>query len=299
MRTDLPQLTIFTPTYNRKDLLKRLYMSLYKQNCKDFVWIIVDDGSSDGTKDMVNQWEKASDFEIRYIFQQNQGKSAAFNKGIDLAETELFLCVDSDDYLSNVAVNNVLVFWREYKGDNIGILARREVTKVPSKIVTGVRTTLLDAYRVHNIKGDTMIVHKLEVLKKYRFPQFENEKFVPEAYLYDKLDQHGTLVFLNEVLYHGNYNKDGYTQNMAKVIKNNPLGYEAFILQRLQRDSSLKYITTDSIRYVAVEKVLNIPFYDCIMKSPRPLLTVVSYLAGVLFYYIRYARIENETTSYM
>lgn len=260
------------------------------QTNKSFVWIIVDDGSTDGTQDMVNQWEKASDFEISYLYQQNQGKSAAFNKGIDMTETELFLCVDSDDYLSDEAVDKVLACWGECKEDNIGILARREVTRVPSGMVTGVRTTMLDAYRVRHINGDTMIVHQTEVLKKYRFPQFENEKFVPEAYLYDKLDQQGTLFFLNEVLYHGNYEEDGYTRNMAKVIKSNPLGYEAFILQRLSLEKKYLDIFFDSIRYVAIEKVMRRNINQILKDSPHVLGTIIAYPFGCLFNYYRYKR---------
>lgn len=288
MRTNLPQLTIFTPTYNRKDLLNRLYISLQKQTSKSFVWIIVDDGSTDGTQDMVNQWEKASDFKIKYLFQKNQGKSAAFNKGIDMTETELFLCVDSDDYLSVDAVSRVLECWEYCKDDNIGILARREVTRVPGDMVTGVRTNMLDAYRVHHIKGDTMIVHKTEVLKKYKFPQFENEKFVPEAYLYDKLDQQGTLFFLNEVLYHGNYIEDGYTRNMARVIKCNPLGYEAFILQRLSLEKTFRHVFFDSIRYVAIEKVMRRNVRQILHNTPHIIETIMAYPFGCVLYGYRY-----------
>lgn len=288
MRTNLPQLTIFTPTYNRKDLLNRLYISLQKQTSKSFVWIIVDDGSTDGTQDMVNQWEKTSDFEIKYLFQKNQGKSAAFNKGIDMTGTELFLCVDSDDYLSFDAVSRVLECWEYCKDDNIGILARREVTRVPGDMVTGVRTTMLDAYRVHHIKGDTMIVHKTEVLKKYKFPQFENEKFVPEAYLYDKLDQHGTLFFLNEVLYFGEYKDDGYTKNMVSVIKLNPLGYEAFIIQRLSLEKELRYLLADLIRYVAIEKVIGRRLIQIFKSAPHIIPTIIAYPLGYMFYILRY-----------
>ena len=88
------KLTIFTPTYNRAQTLPRLYDSLKRQTNKNFVWLIVDDGSEDNTKSLVDAWTEEKLMEIKYIYQQNSGKMQAHNCGVDNTETELFLCVD-------------------------------------------------------------------------------------------------------------------------------------------------------------------------------------------------------------
>lgn len=283
------KLTIFTPTYNRADTLWKLYDSLKCQTSKEFVWLIIDDGSSDNTSSLVNSWLKDNSLKIIYKYQENQGKSSAFNHGLDLTETELFTCVDSDDYLSPDAVSNILATWAECKNDCVGILSRRAVTQVPDELIgRDIRTTLLDAYRRYHIEGDTMLIHRSDIIKKYRFPKYDNEKFVPEDYLYDKIDKDGKLFFLNKTLYLGNYLDNGYTSNMAKLIKNNPKGYLAYIEQRLSIDHELKYLVGDIIRYIAIKKVLG---DKCSNKIETSFLYYLIYPLGLLFYNIRYKNI--------
>ena len=104
------RLTVFTPTYNRRELLTRAYKSLTKQTIKDFEWLIVDDGSTDHTDDEVKKWIDDGIIHIRYHYRENGGKMRAHNTGVGLADTELFLCLDSDDYLVENAVEFALDF---------------------------------------------------------------------------------------------------------------------------------------------------------------------------------------------
>src|SRR5699024_7599204 len=104
-------LTIFTPTYNRAYILPKLYNSLVEQSNKDFVWLIVDDGSTDNTKKLVFTWIRENKISIKYYYQKNQGKSIAHNKGVKETDTELFSCVDSDDYLTKDCVEVVMNTW--------------------------------------------------------------------------------------------------------------------------------------------------------------------------------------------
>ena len=250
-------LTIFTPTYNRYNILPRLYKSLCNQTCKDFVWLVVDDGSSDNTKELFTYWYEDNIIKIYYYQQENQGKSAALNKGIKECKSELFTCVDSDDYLTEDAVSVIKEAWVSCKSNSVGILCLREVSFIPMKMKGDCfYTTLRDAYIKYGIKGDTMIIYKSNVIKRYKYPYFEGEKFVPEDYVNDQIDQEGKFLFLKKVLYKGAYLDSGYTKNMARLIKNNPMGYSSFISQRLGYDKTLKQKIADTIRHIAINQVL-------------------------------------------
>lgn len=280
-------LTIFTPTYNRSNEIKKLYDSLEKQSDKDFVWLVVDDGSSDGTNDLIEKWQKEASFKIEYIWQENAGKSTAHNLGVSKTQTELFTCVDSDDYLSNDAVAMIKEVWLGQVEGDVGILALREVTRKKKETKEqGIRTTLGNAEKVCGIKGDTMLIYKTNVLKKYSFPKFQGEKFVPENYLYDLMDREGKLIFLNKVLYCGDYLQDGYTHNMAKVLKNNPNGYLAYIQQRISFDNTITELLPDIIRYIAMS--ISAKKKSIIKNSDHAILTAILFPMGYLFYAIRY-----------
>ena len=98
--TQSKMLTIFTPTYNRRELLNRCYQALRRQSSMDFCWLIVDDGSQDGTSQQVRQWmEEENPFSISYIYQPNGGLHTAYNTAIAVANTELFVCIDSALYM--------------------------------------------------------------------------------------------------------------------------------------------------------------------------------------------------------
>lgn len=286
------KITVFTPTYNRAHTLPKLYKSLVEQTSQDFIWLIVDDGSTDYTKKIVEGWISENNIEIIYHFQSNQGKSVAHNKGVSLTKTELFTCVDSDDRLSEYAIEALLKTWEKYNRSTniIGILAYKEnieggpvVQSIDQKIVS---TTLRDGYRRYGLKGDMFLIYRTENLKKYAFPKFEGEKFVPEAYLYDQLDQDGELVLLNEILYFYEYLDDGYTKKMTELLLNNPKGYLSFLNQRLLINNSMAEKVLDTIRYVAF--CMAIEKKRIISDSVYPIISCITFPIGYLFYLFRY-----------
>lgn len=283
------KLTIFTPSYNRANTLPRLYQSLINQTVKDFCWQIVDDGSIDETEGLVTNWINEKKISINYFKQTNQGKPFAHNKGVELTQTELFVCVDSDDYLVSNAVEKILWCWNTAQENDVGILAFKSTKNKPITRIrkggTGRRTTLKNAYDHLGLVGDSMLVFRTEILKKFSFPKFDGEKFVPEGYLYDKIDQEGKLILLEEYLYVCEYLDDGYTKNMAKLLKNNPNGYFAYIEQRLKIDKTPKEKMLDSIRYVAMSKARKRPI---IKDSVYPMYAILAYPMGILFYHKRY-----------
>ncbi len=230
-------LTIFTPSYNRAYILPKLYNSLKSQSVKDFRWLIVDDGSSDDTFELVKAWRQEDLIEIEYISQENGGKMSAHNNGVLSAKTELFVCVDSDDFLVGTAVENIIEFWQSSNPPpNIcGIVAYRgsdENVALGNKFPLGITKSTLSGLYEKGFSGDTTLVFRTEVLKEHLFPIIGKEKFITEAFVYDQIDRKYELLTLSKVLTICEYRDDGLTNNGENVLRNNPCGYSAYMIQK-------------------------------------------------------------------
>ena len=232
-------LTIFTPTYNRAYILPQLYNSLTEQNSNDFEWLIVDDGSSDNTEELVNKWIGENLIQIRYIKQENGGKMKAHNTGVQNTESELFFCVDSDDYIVDTAVETILNKWGSLSISEqeslAGMVAYKGVsTNVPIgyEFPENIERDSLSGFYQKGLSGDTSLIFRTEVIKNFPFPIIGNEKFITEAYVYDQIDQCYQLCAIPKVITVCEYREDGLTQNLLKVTLRNPCGYVAYNLQR-------------------------------------------------------------------
>lgn len=297
----MEKLTIFTPSYNRAYTLERLYDSLCKQTDRSFVWLIIDDGSTDNTDELAERFINDNKIQIRYYYQENSGKSQAQNRAVELADSELFVGVDSDDFLSPDAVEKILSHWEHAKTqpDCIGLLAckcdrsaERPLTQVNYKKLPANRTlTVREAYSSGAIKGDALMIYKTSEIKRFSFPHFEGEKFVPEAYLYDKLDQIGKLFFTDEKIYIAEYLPDGYTAGMERLNFKNANGYYAYISQRLPLDRKIKDIIIDMSCYISICLVLD----KSVIYPDRKLLSVVLFPLGYALFLKRYKRFKNKT----
>ncbi|MFV0165372.1 glycosyltransferase family A protein [Empedobacter falsenii] len=238
------QFTIFTPTYNRKDYLKILYNSLLEQSFKDFEWLIVDDGSSDDTDTEVQNFINEDKLKITYYKQKNGGKHRAINKGLDLAKGEYFFIVDSDDFLpinSLEMVNSKIDLINNKK--TVGVIGLRQTldgkllgAKFPESDM--LLNHIVRSYHL-KLKGDYAEVIKTEILKKFKFPDFEGEKFCAEGLIWNRIANAGfNFLCFNEVIYHGEYLDAGLTANSIKNRhKNNQ--YSSLLYQEL---SSSKYL---------------------------------------------------------
>lgn len=238
-------LTIFTPTYNRAYTLPRLYESLLKQSDKNFEWIIVNDGSTDNTKVLIDKWISENQINIRYYEQENQGKPMAHNKGTEQARGEIFTCVDSDDFLTPNAVKIINEKWKKCKENEgctgiVGTCITIDGRPVGTGMVNVRYSTLQDLYNKYKYKGDTILIFRTDIVKRYKFPKIEGEKFIPETYIYDQIDKEGKLATIKEGIYVCEYLKDGYTANSANLIKKNPKGYILVAEQQLNEAKSLK-----------------------------------------------------------
>ena len=230
-------LTIFTPTYNRKHTLPRLYESLLGQECTDFIWLIVDDGSSDGTEELVRLWKTEGKVDISYYWQPNGGKMRAHNKGVRECKTELFMCLDSDDVLTSpTSVGELLSFWDDEKmgeGNNIcGIISFKKIIgKDHTFRGTDVETLTLEGLKKYSDECETTLTFKTEVISKYPFPEIDGEKFVTEAVVYDLLDLKYKYLLFPRYTQTCEYQDNGYTRNYLNVLLANPKGYQLYYNQ--------------------------------------------------------------------
>lgn len=284
----LKKLTIFTPTYNRAYCLYNCYESLKRQTCKDFVWLIIDDGSSDHTKELVNTWIAENRIEIRYHWQQNQGMHGAHNTAYEMIDTELNVCIDSDDYMPDDAVEKILSFWMRYGSDQVsGIIGLDSYiggqiigSKLPGDLKC---STLFDLYNKYGVTGDKKLVYRTELTKKYPYPIFEDEKYVGLAYKYYMLDRQYEMLLMNEVLCCVEYLPDGSSMNMLNQYRKNPKGF-AFYRQELMKlpfvNWAFKY--RQAIHYVSSSLILkNSRFMS---ETPCKTLTLFAIPLGIILY---------------
>ena len=282
-------LTVFTPTYNRAHLLPRLYASLCAQSSKDFVWLVVDDGSSDGTRDLIKKWISDSAIEIRYVYKQNGGMHTAHNVAYEVVETELNVCIDSDDWMPHGAIASILSNWQLAGGDTAlaGMLGLDQ--HLDGRIVgspfpeSGLKATLGQVYGQYRVQGDKKIVLRTEVVSAYpRYPEFPGERLVPIASLYTLIDQRYKLFCVNEVWATVEYQPDGSSATVGKQYFQSPLGF---------RHDALINLSHAEGAWTKFKNIVKLGVTDFILegrgvrreKSPVPLLSLivwpVSYLA--------------------
>ncbi|MBB6624651.1 glycosyltransferase family 2 protein [Clostridium gasigenes] len=225
--------TVFTPTYNRKDTIYDLYDSLRKQSNKDFEWIIVDDGSTDKTEEVINDIRKNEQtFSITYVKQENGGKHRAINKGLDHAKGKMFFIVDSDDTLTYDAIELIKHFVDSLNNTDEPIAAVAGLRMGKDGYVIG--GAPINEYidcansrrKQYDLLGDKAEVYFTNVLKQYRFPTFEGETFLTECIVWNKIADDGYKIrWFNKSIYICEYQEAGLTNNLEMLKKNNPKGY--------------------------------------------------------------------------
>lgn len=279
-------LTVFTPAYNRAHTLPRTYESLCRQDCKDFVWLVVDDGSSDNTADLVRSWQKQENgFEIRYLYQENGGMHTAHNAAYEVIDTELNVCIDSDDCLADGAVKKILDKWCSVKdlgyAGIIGLDADLDGKLIGKGFPDGLTETTLTGYYAAGGSGDKKLVYRTDIIRQYPpYPVFEGEKYVALAYKYRLIDQDYKLAVLDEVLCNVEYQADGSTGTMWKQYLKNPKGFAFWRKVCMQYPTSKKRMIVDCIHYCS-SSILAGNWYF-VVESPRKSLTVFCVLPGFM-----------------
>lgn len=281
------KLTIFTPAYNRAYSLGRTYSSLCNQTCKDFIWLIVDDGSTDNTAALVKEWiANNKQFEIRYVYKENGGMHTAHNEAYRNIDTVLNVCLDSDDAMAFNAVEIILEKWNSIKDSNyagmIGLDADMHTGRIIGKgFPKDLSETTLSGYYASGGLGDKKLVYRTDIINQYpEYPVFEGEKYVSLAYKYRLIDQDYKLAVINEILCMVEYQTDGSTNTMLSQYYKNPKGFAFWRKIRMQYPDSKKRVFIDCIHYVAESRLANNKHY--LRESPEKLLTVLATPAGII-----------------
>ena len=243
----MKNITIFTPTYNRAKLLPRVYHSLQSQTNFNFEWLIIDDGSSDSTKELCKRWMlNESKFPIRYFYQKNSGKCAAINKALALALGDWFLVLDSDDFLTDDAVEKIHTWVQTLPshGNYCAVAGRATYggSEPDAPFLEGayLDCTFFDRYprRENNyffIGHDRPWVFKTEIHRKYMYPVFQGEKFMTEAIVWNRMAKDGyKLRCFNDIIYTFNHQNEGLTSGSTQNFIKNPKGYGLWLSEMAQ-----------------------------------------------------------------
>lgn len=291
-------LTIFTPTYNRAYCLKNLYNSLCIQKNKNFIWLIIDDGSNDNTEDLIKKFKHDKILNIEYIKQKNSGKHVATNRALEKCDTELIFCIDSDDYLANESVIDIILdTYKQNKDKILGMYFRRidkNGNSLAGKYPKGKKMVgITDLYHKYNYKGDTAIILKTKYLQNVRFPVFENEKFVTERVFYNKINHIAPMLLCEDKIYVCDYLKDGYTKNANKLIIDNPYGSATFFLSESIYANKLLVKSKNYAQFKTMVKMFKLKKEKFNIK-PNIFIRI---LGGIFenHYFKLYNKITNET----
>ena len=282
-------LTVFTPTYNRAHLLPRLYESLLRQTCQDFAWLVVDDGSTDGTRELVAGWQAEGRIQVQYEYKANGGMHTAHNRAYELIQTELNVCIDSDDWMPDDAVERILSVWALHRANSdvvglIGLDVDSTGQTVGSVLpVDGTHARFNEIYQKYRCSGDKKLVYRNSVTADApRFPEFSHEKLVPLSWLYMQLDQQGLLVTMNEPLIVVEYQPDGSSANVIKQYFQSPRGFRAL------REVNIRFAANYWFR---LKNIIHFGFssmaagdWAFLAASPTPVTSLVTFPASLALY---------------
>lgn len=288
----LKTITVFTPTYNRAYILTKCYESLNRQSCKDFEWLIIDDGSTDGTKELVAKWQTCDNgYPIRYIYKENGGLHTGYNTAIANMETELSVCIDSDDSMPEDGIELILSEWSKVKDSGAAGLVGLDVDQHGNLIgKTLPETPLINAASLLCVPGmgDKKYVVRNDLLRKIApMPVFEGEKNFNPHYLIIKLSKQYRFHPVNRCFCLVEYQPDGMTANIWKQYLNSPQSFAELRRAIMEVPGlSLRYRLKNIIHYCSSSRIARNKNY--IKESPKKLLTVLCTPAGwLLTGYIR------------
>ena len=289
-----PMLTIFTPLYNRINTLKRTYDSLCRQTVKNFLWLIVDDGSTDEPYKEIRGWmDRDNGFEIKYLFKENGGMHTAHNTAYENIDTELNVCIDSDDYMPDNAVELIEKCWNENRTKGYaGIIALDFANSTQSVIGKYLpydkESTTLMGYYNNGGFGDKKLIYRTDIIQKTPpYPVFDNEKYVALAYKYHIIDEKYELKILNENVCFVDYQLDGSSTNMYRQYINNPKGFAFWRKEQMRHSVNLKQKFMACVHYVSSSIIAKNKHF--ITESPEKTLTILSLPFGyILKTYIKY-----------
>lgn len=280
-------LTVFTPTYNRISLLRNCYESLKRQTSYDFIWLIIDDGSDDGTEAEVTVWRSSDNpFRIVYVYKENGGLHTAYNTALEHIDTELCVCVDSDDCLTDDAVETTLNFWSEHKRCDVAGIVALNKTKKQNILGTWLpnlpNAHIIDLYCKYNCRHDLKMIYRSDILKENApIPVFPSERFMNPYYLFLKVDKIYPMLLLNKPVCIVDYQPDGMSSGIISQYIQSPNSYaELRCMMMSMPGASKAYVFKNAIHYVSSMIFAARP--HMIKQAPKKAAVCLALLPGIV-----------------
>lgn len=247
-------ITIFTPTFNRAHYLEQTFKSLCRQQGKEFEWLVIDDGSTDNTELLIEDFSTKADFPVRYLRKKNGGKHTAYNLALEHAEGQLFFVLDSDDTIPDDFVNTVSQLYAEMAGDDsiggaIALISDHIGNLRGIRFADNLKTTLMTLIRKGYI-GEYAFIFKTVPARRFRFPVIESEKYMPLRIVYDMFEEYQFLA-VNKILTIREYHTDGLSYSYNRHLVECPLGFMLFHKNRYLVAQSLSEKISNAIAYCA------------------------------------------------
>ena len=292
-------LTIITPTYNRASKLQFCYSSLVSQTCLNFIWLVIDDGSTDDTEQVVRTWKEEGRIRISYLKKENGGKASALNLGFENLTTPYVCCLDSDDVFYKNSVELALMQLNKIKEDKkcCGIVAIRnnvDGTNMGGAVIPkGINKICInDVLKLGKRGTEVITFYKSDIVSKYTFPVFPGEKFVSPAWLDYELSRNYYFAPSWDKFCVCEYFPDGLTRNKRKIIVRNPKGYTAVKQQAFELDTGIKVIIKNGIMYdcgciIGKDK-------DWLKKAPKKPLALLLFPLAWLVYVKRFRKLQLQ-----
>lgn len=277
------KISVLTPTFNRANFLERVYKSLLKNKeyIQNIEWLIMDDGSTDNTKSVIEKLKDENKIEIKYYYQENQGKMVAINKLVEQSTGDLIVDCDSDDYFTKDAFKIIKEEFEKYKaekniyglcflkydqnGNNMGNNFKKE------------KTTMFDLYFKEGETGEKAIVFYSNIRKQYKHELEKNERFVTEARMYHKIDEKYQMICINKPIMKCEYQEKGYTKNISKQFKENPNGYYKYFQEILKKN--MKGVTLKKRLYAIKHYIL----FSYLTKSKKNLKEIKNLINKIIY----------------
>ncbi|MEM6231175.1 glycosyltransferase family 2 protein [Shewanella scandinavica] len=269
------KLAVLTATYNRKKELMRLYTSLIKQSDLSFTWLIIDDGSTDGTSELINNLMSEGLLDIQYKHKTNQGKHSALNVGFKQSNSDWLFIVDSDDWLDNDCIESVKFFLeRIHSSDeyaSMTMLQKNEEGYLVGGHVNESHNNFIEMID-GGVKGDKCDVFRTNIVRHFSFPVFPKERFMSELPLYLWLGQNYKAMFVNYCGYNCKYLSDGLSHNSVRLRTDNNLSTLYVYKCLYDTSNKFKIKLKASINwwrfYLSLRESRNFDWYPSILTMP-------------------------------
>lgn len=284
----MKSITVFTPSYNRAYCLHELYESLCRQSSKDFHWLIIDDGSTDNTKELVDKWIGECKISMQYHYQENKGMVGAHNTAHYIMETELCVCIDSDDFMPDDAIEKILRLWKEYgypdSAGMVGLDAYKDGQIIGTRLPEIKECKFSELYTFYKVTGDKKFVHNRRIFNRYLpYPFFDKEKFPITSYLYLLIEQKHKLLLFNEVFCIVEYMEDGLSNGLINQYRKSPKSFAFYRLAKMRYALTYKECFKNAIHYVSSSLMAR--DWAFLKKTPYKFTTALASPFGVLLYF--------------